>query len=55
LVYGFADEQNKIELSLMISVIKDKLQGGIFPAITKENKEQVKIRQLILEEKGVFF
>jgi type II secretory pathway predicted ATPase ExeA len=53
LVYGFADEQNKIELSLMISVIKDKLQGGIFPAITKENKEQVKIRQLILEEKGV--
>ncbi len=53
LVYGFADEQLQIDLSLMLSVIKDKLQGGIFPVMTEENKEQAIIRQLVLQEKEV--
>ena len=43
----------QIGLSLMISVIKDKQQGGIFPLTTVENKEQAKVRQLIKLEKGV--
>ncbi len=53
LVYGFADEQEQIDLALMLSVVKDKLQGGIFPAMTEENKEQAIIRRLVQEEKGV--
>ena len=47
MVYGFAEEQQKIDLSLMLSVIKDKLRGGIFPFPKQENKEQVIIRGLI--------
>lgn len=53
LVYGFADEQEQIDLSLMLSVIQDKLQGGIFPVIAEENKEQAIIRMLIKQKRGV--
>jgi len=53
LVYGFAEGALQIDLALMLSVIKGKQQGGIFPLTTQENKEQAKIRQLIKQEKGV--
>jgi type II secretory pathway predicted ATPase ExeA len=53
LVYGFAEDTNQIQLELMLDVIKDKQQGGVFPAITTENKEQATVRQLVKEQKGI--
>ncbi|MCF6252190.1 MAG: AAA family ATPase [Methylococcaceae bacterium] len=53
LVYGYAEEAPQIDLTLMLNVIKDKQQGGIFPKTTNENREQAKIRQLIQEQKGI--
>ena len=53
LVYGYAEEQQKIDLSLMLDVIKDKQRGGIFPLPKHENKEQAKVRELIKQEKGI--
>lgn len=53
LVYGYAEEKKKIDITLMLDVIRDKQQGGIFPITTQENKEQAKVRHLIKEEMGV--
>ncbi len=53
MVYGFAEEQHTIDLSLMLSVIEDKLRGGIFPLLEQENKEQAKVRELVQEEKHI--
>lgn len=53
LVYAFADDRRKIDLNLIMEVIRDKHKGGIFPMITQENIEQSEIRQLIKTTKGV--
>ncbi len=53
LVYGFAENARQIHLELMIDVIKDKQQGGVFPVITTENKEQAAVRKLVKEQKGI--
>ncbi|MFW5444435.1 MAG: ExeA family protein [Methylococcaceae bacterium] len=53
LVYGYAEEVKRINSKLMLCVIKDKLQGGIFPIVTNENKEQAVIRQLFKRDKGI--
>jgi len=47
LVFGFSEGLEKIDLDIMLDVIKGKLLGGIFPVTLKENKEQSKVRQLI--------
>lgn len=51
LVYGFAEDSQQVDLNLIMDVIKDKHNGGIFPEVTVENKEQESIRQLILHDK----
>ena len=53
LVYGFAEGLSEINLEIMISVVKDKQQGGIFPMTVQENKEQAKVRELIKAERGI--
>ena len=53
LVYGFAGDKKVINLDVMLGVVKDKQQGGIFPIIKTENKAQVRVRELVKEEKGV--
>lgn len=53
LVYGFAEEHLKIDLKLMLNVIKDKLQGGIFPPVGGENKEQSRVRELVKKSKKI--
>lgn len=39
LVYGFSDEKQRIDLPLMLDVIKDKRKGGIFPILDHNNGE----------------
>ncbi len=53
LVFGFSEGQQIITMDIMLEVIKGKQYGGIFPIIKHENKEQEKVRQLILQERGV--
>ena len=53
LVYGFAEDSMQISLELMLDVIKDKQQGGVFPAIKTENKEQATVRKLVKDQKGI--
>ena len=53
LVYGFAEDAQVIPLELMLSVIKDKQQGGVFPVMKDENNEQATVRMLVNQEKGI--
>jgi type II secretory pathway predicted ATPase ExeA len=53
LVFGFSEEMEQINLEIMLDVVKGKQEGGIFPMVRRENKEQVMIRQLIKQEVGV--
>lgn len=53
LVYGYAEEVELINLNLILDVIKDKQQGGIFPIPKQETKEGAKVRELIHQAKGV--
>jgi len=53
LVYGFAEAIPQINLSVMLDVIKDKQQGGIFPITQTENKEQLKVREIIKRDRGI--
>ncbi|MDZ4132944.1 MAG: AAA family ATPase [Dethiobacteria bacterium] len=53
LVYGFAEEIQPLTMSLVLDVIRDKLQGGIFPFPEKETNEMTKVRALILQQKGI--
>lgn len=51
LVYGFAEDRQDIDLELMMDVLKDKYQGGVFPEVTQENEEQKAIRRLLQDAK----
>ncbi len=53
LVYGFAEDAMQIPLELMLDVIKDKQQGGVFPVFATENKEQATVRKLVKDQKGI--
>jgi len=53
LVVGFSEDMEKINLEVVLDVIKGKLSGGIFPAVKNENNEQARVRQLISQEKGI--
>lgn len=53
LVFGFSEGMDRINLDIMLDVIKGKQSGGIFPKINQENKEQAKVRQLIKKELGI--
>jgi general secretion pathway protein A len=53
LVYGFAEEIQLLTMPLVLDVIRDKLQGGIFPAPENETNEMAKVRALILQQKGI--
>ncbi len=53
LVFGFAGGLRKIDLNIMLEVIKSKQEGGIFPMIKQENKEQGRVRQLIQQQKNI--
>lgn len=53
LVFGFSENVQTIDLELFLEVIKGKQQGGIFPGVKQENKEQAKIRKLVKQQKGV--
>ena len=53
LVFGFSEGLQQINMDIMLDVIKGKKEGGIFPMISEENREQAKIRQLIKQEKGI--
>lgn len=53
LVFGFSEGLQQINMDIMLDVIKGKKEGGIFPMIGEENREQAKIRQLIKQEKGI--
>lgn len=53
LVYAFAEDKHQIDAQLMLEVIKDKLQGGIFPMRGEENKEAKQIRQYLKEKLGL--
>lgn len=50
LVFGYSEELEQINLEIMLDVIKGKQVGGIFPMIHHENKEQAKVRKLVLKE-----
>lgn len=50
LVFGYSEELEQINLEIMLDVIKGKKIGGIFPMIHHENKEQAKVRELVLKE-----
>jgi type II secretory pathway predicted ATPase ExeA len=45
LVYAFAENKQRVNSELVIDVIRDKQQGGIFPMRTEEDAEASKIRQ----------
>jgi len=53
LVVGFSEEMEKIDIEVVLDVMKEKLLGGIFPAVKKENKEQSRVRELIQQAKGI--
>ncbi|MFK5950137.1 MAG: AAA family ATPase [Methylococcales bacterium] len=53
LVFGFAGGLKQIDLNIMLEVIKGKQEGGIFPMIKQENKEQGRVRQLIQQQKNI--
>lgn len=53
LVYGYAEEIKTVDMSLVLDVIRDKLQGGIFPLPNKETNEMAKVRSLILQQKSI--
>ncbi len=52
LVYAFAEDRQRVNTELVIDVIKDKQQGGIFPMRTEEDAEASKIR-LHLSKKNI--
>ncbi len=47
LVYGFSEGLTRINLEIMLDVIKGKQYGGIFPRVEQETKEQSKVRELV--------
>ncbi len=49
LVYAFAEEKRLIDAQLILDVIKDKQQSGIFPMPKHENEEAKKIRHYLQE------
>ena len=53
LVFGFSEGLKQVGLDIMLDVVKGKQEGGIFPMVRRENKEQIMIRQLIKNEVGV--
>jgi len=53
LVFGFSEGLKQINLNIMLDVIKGKQEGGIFPMIKQENKEQGKVRQLVMQQKNI--
>ncbi len=53
LVFGFSEGLKQINLDIMLDVIKGKQEGGIFPMIKQENKEQEKVRQLVMQQKNI--
>ncbi len=53
LVFGFSEGLKQINLDIMLDVIKGKQEGGIFPMIKQENKEQGKVRQLVMQQKNI--
>lgn len=53
LVFGFSEGSKVIGLDIILDVLKGKIYGGIFPVVEKENKQQVKIRQLIKQQKFI--
>jgi len=53
LVFGFSEGLKQINLDIMLDVIKGKQEGGIFPMIKQENKEQGRVRQLVMQQKNI--
>jgi len=53
LVFGFSEGLKQINLNIMLDVINGKQEGGIFPMIKQENKEQGKVRQLVMQQKNI--
>jgi hypothetical protein len=51
LVYAFAEDRQRVNAKLVIDVIRDKQQGGIFPMRTEEDAEASKIRQHLSKKK----
>ena len=53
LVYAFAEGKRQINAQLMLEVIKDKLQGSIFPMRGEEDEEAQQIRRYLKEKHGL--
>jgi len=53
LVFGFSEELQQINIAIMLDVIKGKQEGGIFPINLQENKEQKRVRELVLQQMGI--
>ncbi|NOQ76239.1 MAG: AAA family ATPase [Methylococcaceae bacterium] len=53
LVFGFSEELEQINLDIMMDVIKGKQDGGVFPMIQQENKEQKRVRELVQQQLGI--
>lgn len=55
LVYGFAAGVKQINLDLMMDVVRDKQQGGIFPMPypEQESKEAAQIRAIIKKQRNI--
>jgi len=53
LVFGFSEGLQQINLDIMLDVIKGKQEGGIFPMIKQENKEQKRVKALVQQQIGI--
>ncbi len=53
LVYAFAEDEHHISAPLILEVIKDKLQGGLFPMPVEEDKEAKQIRHYLKNKLGL--
>ncbi|MCP4128318.1 MAG: AAA family ATPase [Gammaproteobacteria bacterium] len=53
LVYAFAEEQHRVDVKLVLDVVRDKQKGGIFPMRKAEDEEAKKIREVVKKKLGL--
>ncbi len=53
LVYAFAEDAKNIDVELMMDVVRDKHQGGIFPLRTEEGAETKQLREHLITKIGI--